>query len=163
MAHSEVERIISAAFHSVHPSLIRSAVHQLFNSLGDKVNEQRSVTPAERFFTDPNLPEIASIPSKADSSLVSALMSEHLKSACQRVYTSLDLQSSLRSDLRIKFPFNVSSHGLFLSICLSIDAIYSELDKLEGSGLAVGLDSLPSEIPITDPLDLDIFSGTLDQ
>lgn len=62
-----------------------------------------------------------------------------------------------KSELRLKFPFNFDRQGLFWCVYLHVEEIYSELDKLEASGLAVGLDLLPSDV-----LQFEMFSGNPD-
>ena len=65
--------------------------------------------------------------------------------------------------MTLKFPFNVDQQGLFWCVYQYVEEIYSELDKLEASGIAIGLDLLPNDIPLADPLEFEIFSGNTSQ
>ena len=76
-------------------------------------------------------------------------------------FKSVVLQPSSKYELRVKFPFSTSTPGLFLTIHQSVEAVYSEMDKLEGSGLGIGLDCLPNEIPLAELKDIELFSGTI--
>lgn len=105
-------------------------------------------------------------------SMPSAIREGHLRSTSSSIPLSKDLDLSPRgaftrnesqgkciSEIDIKFPFNTSMKGLFWSIYRSVEAVYLKLDKLEASGFAIGLDLLPNEIPLSNPMSIDMFSG----
>jgi hypothetical protein len=49
--------------------------------------------------------------------------------------------------------------GLYKACLNSVDTLYAQLDKLENSGLALGLDILPHDIPLADSQAEKMFSG----
>lgn len=60
------------------------------------------------------------------------------------------------SDFNINFPFR----GLHKMLLSSPDKFYAELDRLEDSGFAVGLDILPRDMELLDMDDICQFTGT---
>lgn len=77
----------------------------------------------------------------------------------ERWFERFTEQSSVRSDLSIKFPLSVTAGGLCKTIYESVSQVYSQLDILEGSGFAIGLDCLPDDFPLANPSNREVFSG----
>ena len=67
------------------------------------------------------------------------------------------------SNLRVNFPFILSSPGLCKSIYESVDTFYSLLDKLDNPGFVLGMDYVRNDIPLADPMDLEMFTGIIQE
>jgi hypothetical protein len=77
-------------------------------------------------------------------------------------YNKLSLSSKLpESTLDVRFPFTLSEKGLLRMLFDGADAIYSELDRLQDSGFAIGYDILPDDMPLFDGSFNSAFSGTI--
>jgi hypothetical protein len=79
-------------------------------------------------------------------------------------YNKLSLSSNrsvTQSTLDVRLPFSLSEKGLLRRLFDGADAIYSELDRLQDSGFAVGYDILPLDIPLFDDSFKSGFSGTM--
>lgn len=65
------------------------------------------------------------------------------------------------SKLRIRSPYLLKQESLFKSLYLSVDTIYGELDRLESSGFAIGLDILPEDldVPVAHSSNTTLFTG----
>ena len=69
--------------------------------------------------------------------------------------------STVKSRFSIKYPLVLSTPGLCKTLYHSVNDFYSQLDKLEESGFALGIDSLPIDIPLAEPNDQEFFTGIL--
>jgi hypothetical protein len=74
-----------------------------------------------------------------------------------RITTSA-LEGDLSSELSIRFPFS-PNEGLLKLLLEAATQIYHELDKLEDSGFALGLDILPHQMDLFDEDDRTHFTG----
>ena len=73
---------------------------------------------------------------------------------------SMSDEAGVQTDLHVQFPFNPSETRLMSIIIKFADQIYDELDRLEDSGFALGLDILPRNLPLFDSAYERIFSGS---
>ena len=65
-----------------------------------------------------------------------------------------------REEAEIAMRKSIStSHGHVLERAQVIPAVYTELDKLETTGFAIGFDLLPNEIPQSNFINPEMFSG----
>jgi hypothetical protein len=118
------------------------------------------------FFTSPQLePPSKDIPSSTLENAVTTgdfeILPDSSEIAMNLHFNRVALQPGSKCELRVKFPFSTSTPGLFIRIHQAVEAVYSEMDKLEGSGLGIGLDCLPKEIPLAESKDRELFSGTI--
>ena len=64
------------------------------------------------------------------------------------------------STLSFYTPIDITN-GLCQLVVNAADAIYKGLDRLGNSGLAIGFDILPRDIPLADECDIKRFTGTI--
>jgi hypothetical protein len=74
------------------------------------------------------------------------------------VTTASALEEDLISELSIRVPFSPNK-GLFKLLLEAATQVYQELDKLEDSGFALGLDILPRQTDLFDEDDRSHFTG----
>jgi hypothetical protein len=88
----------------------------------------------------------------------SALLVQHLLR--KRFETLNNFSSYATSTLSVKSPLTLSGWPNLCKMILGkVELVYHELDKLPGSGFALGLDILQTDIPLTDERDSKLFSG----
>jgi hypothetical protein len=76
----------------------------------------------------------------------------------QETAASHGFEGHLNSKFSVRFPFNPNT-GLLKSLLAVADPMYMQLDLLPDSGLALGLDLLPRNIPLFNDADRRHFTG----
>ena len=153
-SRTAIERILSTIYHSADQAFIQAAVDTLFNSM-----EENQATALNRLnpSTAGNATPMAVRPEVPIVS-PSAHYTENLPLQTD-AFRIIQLEQRSKSEMTLRFLFNVDQQGLFWCVYEYVEQIYSELDRLEASGIAIGLDLLPNYIPLADPLEFEIFSG----
>jgi hypothetical protein len=108
-----------------------------------------------RFFENENMAN-RKVPGSPDLSDNGVHQSDYGRT--NHVTTSV-LKEDSRSELSLRVPYS-PNEGLLKLLLEEAPRIYEELDKLEDSGFALGLDILPNQIDLYDDSDRSHFTGT---
>ena len=111
------------------------------------VPDNKGVTPLE-------------VADRMDNKEIAVLFTKHLVSRHQSRFNVYDSCPYATLKLCVNVPVGLSGgESLCETLVEHLDLVYTELDRLPRSGIALGLDLLPSDVSLADPLDSEIFSG----